>query len=65
MPRADWKFLLKSEFNRPSKHILKSFDDAVRPVCVQLKNLALHSKQLIKARDLLLPRLMNGDLSTG
>ena len=63
MPRADWKFLLKSEFNRPSKAILALFNDSVEPICAQLKNLALHNQQLIRARDLLLPRLMSGEVT--
>ena len=62
MPRADWKFLLRSEFNHPPKAVLDLFNDSVEPICAQLKNLALHNQQLIRARDLLLPRLMNGDL---
>lgn len=63
MPRADWKFLLKSEFKRPSKDMLKLFNNAMKPICAQLKNLALHNQQLTKARDLLLPRLMDGEYS--
>ena len=62
MPRADWKFLLKLEFNCPSKAVLELFNDSMEPICAQLKNLALHNQQLIRARDLLLPRLMSGDL---
>ena len=63
MPRADWKFLLKSEFNRPAKAVLELFNDSMKPICTQLKNLALHNQQLIRARDLLLPRLMNGEVT--
>ncbi|MCD6207194.1 MAG: restriction endonuclease subunit S [Methanosarcinales archaeon] len=63
MPRADWKFLLKSEFKCPSETLLDLFDDAVKPICGQLRNLALHSQQLTQARDLLLPRLMNGEVA--
>ena len=63
MPRADWKFLLKSEFNRPSKAVLDLFNDSMKPIRAQLKNLALHNQQLTKARDLLLPRLMNGEVT--
>ena len=63
MPRADWKFLLKANFNRPSETLLGLFSDAVRPICNQLRNLALQNRQLAQARDLLLPRLMNGELA--
>ncbi|TVM01653.1 MAG: restriction endonuclease subunit S [Candidatus Brocadia sp. WS118] len=61
MPRADWKFLLKSEFKRPPETVLSLFNDVVSPICDQLQNLALQNRKLFKARDLLLPRLMNGE----
>jgi len=61
MPRADWKFLLKSEFLRPSESLIDFFSDVVRPVCNQLRVHALHSRKLSEARDLLLPRLMSGE----
>ena len=61
MPRADWKFLLKSEFNRPAKAVLELFNNSMKPICAQLKSLALHNQQLTIARDLLLPRLMGGE----
>ena len=63
MPRADWKFLLKSEFKLPSNTLLGLFGDAAKPICSQLRTLALHNHQLAQARDLLLPRLMNGELA--
>lgn len=63
MPRADWKFLLQLEFNCPSKAVLALFNDSMEPLCAQLKNLALHNQKLIRARDLLLPRLMSRGLA--
>lgn len=63
MPRADWKFLLKSEFNRPAKAVLELFNNSMKPICAQLKRLALHNQQLTIARDLLLPRLMSGEVA--
>lgn len=62
MPRADWKFLLKFDFRLPPKALLTSFSNVVTPICNQLQILALHNRQLGQARDLLLPRLMNGKL---
>ncbi|VAW79091.1 Type I restriction-modification system, specificity subunit S, partial [hydrothermal vent metagenome] len=62
MPRADWRFLLKSEFRRPSAILLELFSETVKPISRQLRNLALHNQQLAHARDLLLPRLMNGEV---
>ena len=63
MPRADWKFLLKSEFKTPPSTLLGLFNDSVRPICSQLRNLALYNKKLAEARDLLLPRLVNGEVA--
>ncbi|TAJ44308.1 restriction endonuclease subunit S [Methanofollis fontis] len=63
MPRADWKFLLKSEFLLPPHTLLTLFSDTVAPICDQLRNLALMNQQLTQARDLLLPRLMNGEVA--
>ena len=63
MPRADWKFLIKSEFNRPSESLIGLFSDVVNPICIQLRNLTLYNRLLTQARDLLLPRLMNGELA--
>ena len=39
------------------------FNAIVTPICSQLRSLALHNRQLTQARDLLLPRLMNGELN--
>ena len=61
MPRMDWKYLLRSQFKAPAPTLLSLFSDVVAPVCNQLRNLALHNQQLAQARDLLLPRLMNGE----
>ena len=63
MPRADWKHLLGLEFRIPPLAILDMFNAIVTPTCSQLRSLALHNRQLTQARDLLLPRLMNGELT--
>ena len=63
MPRADWRHLLGLEFRIPPPAILDMFNAIVTPTCSQLRSLALHNRQLTQARDLLLPRLMNGELT--
>lgn len=63
MPRADWKYLEKSNFLCPSKELLGMFNDITKPICEQLTNLAFQNQQLAKARNLLLPRLMNGEIA--
>ena len=63
MPRADWKHLLGLKFRIPSPAILDMFNAVVTPICSQLRSLALRNRQLAQARDLLLPRLMNGEMT--
>ena len=63
MPRADWNFLLKSEFRIPSKAIWGLFNEKMSPICSQLRTLALHNRKLERCRDLLLPRLMTGEIT--
>lgn len=46
----------------PSMSALKPFEAYVRPVSVQIANLTAQNDKLRNARDLLLPRLMNGEI---
>lgn len=63
MPRADWKFLLASEILVPEAQHLGSFKEKIEPILDQLRALALAIRRLDEARDLLLPRLMNGEIA--
>jgi type I restriction enzyme S subunit len=63
MPRADWKFLSSFSFLCPPKDVAFAFLETTSSIVSQLRVLALQNRQLAKARDLLLPRLMNGELS--
>ncbi len=63
MPRADWKFLQKQMFLLPPQRILSKFDQNVSPIVAQLRTLALQNQKLAQARDLLLPRLMSGEIA--
>lgn len=46
----------------PPPAIVRLFDEAIGPVFEQVENLTLQNQKLRTARDLLLPRLMSGDL---
>lgn len=46
----------------PTKPLLKSFNENVEPVFSQMQNLRLQNQKLRAARDLLLPRLMSGEI---
>lgn len=47
----------------PPVAMLRLFDDAITPVFDQVENLASQNQKLRAARDLLLPRLMSGELA--
>lgn len=48
---------------RPSAKISEEFDELIDPIFDQIANLGRQNGQLTKARDLVLPRLMNGTLT--
>ena len=58
----------KSKFSRisvviPSKQLLILFSNFAKPVFDQIENLSISNARLAKARDLLLPKLMNGEIA--
>lgn len=63
MPRADWKYLLKCDFLNPPQSILSAFNSFVEPIIDKLKILSTYNRNLAQARDLLLPKLMNGEVA--
>lgn len=54
---VDFHFLL------PSETLLRSFEEYVRPLRQQLNVLLIQNERLRTARDLLLPRLMSGEIA--
>ena len=62
MPRADWNVLQTYSVPKPPTGLLGVFNDTVVPITAQCKALALQNRALVQARDLLLPRLMNGEV---
>ncbi len=48
---------------RPTSALLRNFDEFSGPVFNQIKVLGQQNQKLRQARDLLLPRLMNGELA--
>lgn len=63
MPRADWKQMQAYPTPTPPDGLLQSFNDFINPILAQLKTLALMNRRLKAARDLLLPRLMSGEVA--
>ena len=60
MPRADWKVLINFSIPIPPDDVLSEFNDQIASTKELCKRLALQNRQLTRARDLLLPRLMDG-----
>jgi len=63
MPRADWKQMQAYAVPLPPSGLLDNFDDVIEPIVEQLKSLSFSNQKLRAARDLLLPRLMSGELA--
>jgi type I restriction enzyme S subunit len=47
----------------PSSGLLSTFDSVIQPIVDQLKALTFANQKLRAARDLLLPRLMSGEIT--
>lgn len=63
MPRADWKQMKEYLVALPSEGILNTFDGVIQSIAEQLKTLTFANRKLRAARDLLLPRLMSGEIA--
>jgi type I restriction enzyme S subunit len=63
MPRADWKQMQAYPAPLPPTGLLRSFEATIDAVVEQLKTLTLANQKLRGARDLLLPRLMSGEIA--
>jgi type I restriction enzyme S subunit len=51
------------ELLKPSMSVLREFSDFCTLIFEQIKNLSLQNIKLKVARDILLPRLMNGEIT--
>lgn len=63
VPTLDRKTVHKAEILIPTKRLMTSFDEHVKPMFQQITTLVAQADKLRAARDLLLPRLMNGEIS--
>ncbi len=63
VPTLDRKTVHKVEILVPSNLLLCSFDEFAADVFAQIKNLNSQNEKLRTARDLLLPRLMSGEIA--
>jgi len=63
MPRADWKQMQQYAVLVPPDGLLGDFNGWIQPIVEQLKALCFANRRLRAARDLLLPRLMSGEIT--
>ena len=63
VPTLDRKSVHRVEILIPSVSMLRSFDEFAADVYAQIENLTTQNQKLRAARDLLLPRLMSGELA--
>lgn len=63
MPRADWNYLMTLPILLPKDSLLESYNENIYSIVDQLKALSLMNRKLAQARDLLLPKLMNGEVA--
>jgi type I restriction enzyme S subunit len=63
VPTLDRKTVHRVEVLIPPKNLLAAFDEFVIPLFEQIGNLTLQNQKLKQARDLLLPKLMSGEIA--
>ncbi len=63
MPRADWKQMREYSLAVPPQGLLEAFDRSITNIVAQLKALTFMNRRLQGARDLLLPRLISGEIA--
>jgi type I restriction enzyme S subunit len=62
MPRADWKQMIQFPVMVPPPGLLEEFSETIEAITEQLSNLSFQNQKLRTARDLLLPKLMSGEI---
>ncbi|MBD2692852.1 restriction endonuclease subunit S [Anabaena catenula] len=62
MPRANWDILTKYPLVIPSSSILEQFNNFIENAVQQIQILIFKNKNLQKTRDLLLPKLISGEI---
>jgi type I restriction enzyme S subunit len=62
MPRANWDVLIKYPVVIPPPPLLYQFNELVQNTLAQIHNLIFKNRNLRKTRDLLLPRLISGEI---
>ncbi len=62
MPRTNWNILIEYPVNIPTNDLRKKFSEFVESSLAQIKNLTFKINNLKQTRDLLLPKLISGEI---
>jgi type I restriction enzyme S subunit len=62
MPRASWDVLKEFPVPVPAQYIMEKFSSVVDPAIKQIRVLSLKNRNLKKQRDMLLPKLISGQI---
>jgi type I restriction enzyme S subunit len=62
MPRANWDVLVKYQVPMPRQPIFGQFNEFMNDIVNQLHNFVFRNQNLRRTRDLLLPRLISGEV---
>jgi type I restriction enzyme S subunit len=62
MPRANWDVLVKYQLAFPPQPIMRQFNEFIIEIVSLLQNFIFRNKSLRRTRDLLLPKLISGEL---
>jgi type I restriction enzyme, S subunit len=62
MPRANWDVLIKYGISMPPEPMLKQFNALIQDIVDLIINMVFRNRNLRQTRDLLLPRLVGGEI---
>jgi type I restriction enzyme, S subunit len=62
MPRANWDVLVRYPIVLPPSHILSRFNEVLQGIVLQIQNMIFRNRNLRQTRDLLLPKLISGEV---
>jgi type I restriction enzyme S subunit len=62
MPRANWNVLAEHQITIPPSTVARQFSAVIEPAIAQMQTLVFQIQNLRRTRDLLLPRLLSGQI---
>ncbi|MHC5745875.1 MAG: hypothetical protein ACYTXT_29050 [Nostoc sp.] len=62
MPRANWDVLIKYQIMIPPSPLLEQFNEFIQNIVNRIHNLIFKNRNLRQTRDLLLPKLISGEI---